>query len=182
MQIVQQRENSIMGKFTLAIREKMQDYFGDEKLKMKSNEMISIRPHHLLDIIRDFGNKREVKEHRWGASLSTVTQKILADTNRIVVFVMGVDAICETCSQLQNDICQAEISRDLLMRDYNNRIDRELFEALQLAPGSQLQIGEFLQLVSDNLNVLNIFDPALQTKPRKQGTIAALKEFGIISN
>ena len=144
--------------------------------------MIRIRPHHLLDIIRDFGNKMEVKEHRWGASLPSVTQKILTDINQPVVFVMGVDAICETCSQLQNDICQAEINRDVLMRDYNDRIDRALFEALQLAPGSQLRVREFLQLVSDNLNVLNIFDPALQTKPRKQGTIAALKEFGIVSN
>ena len=144
--------------------------------------MIKIRPHHLLDIIRDFGNQVEVAEHPWGASLTSVTQEILGGINQKVEFVMGVDAICETCSQLKGEICEAKINRDLLMRDYNDRIDRELFEALQLEPGSQLVVREFLQLVGNDLSVLNIFDPALQTMPREQGTIAALNEFGITSH
>jgi hypothetical protein len=150
--------------------------------KTKGHEVIKIRPHHLLDIIRDYGNKAEVYEHRWGASLPSVTQKILADINQTIEFVMGVDAICETCTQLRNEICQAEINKNLLMRDYNDRIDRALFDALDIESGSQIRVRDFLKLVSDNLNVLNIFDPALQTKQREQGTIAALKEFGIISD
>lgn len=144
--------------------------------------MIKIRPHHLLDIIRDFGNQDEVTEHPWGASLTSITQEILADIDQKVEFVMGVDAICETCSQLRGEICEAKISRDLLMRDYNDRIDRELFDALQLKPGSQLAVREFLQLVGNDLGVLNIFDPALQNTLREQGTIAALNEFGITSH
>ena len=142
--------------------------------------MIKLRPHHLLDIIRDFGNEVKREAHPWGASLISVTQTILSDINQKVEFVMGVDSICETCSKLNGQICEAQINNELLMRDYNDRIDQVLFSALNIAPGTQLSVREFLQRIYDNIEVLNIFNsPSNNPIVRMHGTKSAFDKLGI---
>ena len=142
--------------------------------------MIKLRPHHLLDIIRDFGNEVKRETHPWGASLASVTQNILSNINQKVEFVMGVDSICETCSKLKGQICEAQINNELLMRDYNDRIDQKLFSALNIAPGTQLSVIEFLRKIDDNIEVLNLFNsPSNNPMVRKNGTKSAFDKLGI---
>ena len=142
--------------------------------------MIKLRPHHLLDIIRDFGNEVQRETHPWGASLASVTQKILSDINQKVEFVMGIDSICETCSKLSGQICEARINNELLMRDYNDRVDKALFSALNIAPGDQLPVIEFLRKINNNIEVLNLFNsPSNNPITRKQGTKSAFDKLGI---
>ena len=142
--------------------------------------MIKIRPHHLLDIIRDFGNEVKRETHPWGASLAIVTQTILSNINQKVEFVMGVDSICEKCTKLNGHICEARINNELLMRDYNDRIDHALFSALNLAPGKSLTVIEFLRKINNNIEVLNLFSsPSNDPVSRKHGTKSAFEKLGI---
>jgi hypothetical protein len=142
--------------------------------------MIKIRPHHLLDIIRDFGNDVKRETHPWGASLACVSQSILSNINQKVEFVSGVDSICKTCSKLNGHICEARINNELLMRDYNDRLDHALFSALNITPGTKLSVIEFLQIINNNIDVLNFFNsPSNNPMIRKHGTLSAFKKLGI---
>ena len=142
--------------------------------------MIKIRPHHLLDIIRDFGNEVKRETHPWGASLASVTQIILSNIDQEIEFVMGVDSICTTCSKLNGHICEAQINNELLMRDYNDRIDQALFSALKIVPNTKLPVVEFLRKINNNIEVLNLFDsPSNNPMVRMNGTKSALDKLGI---
>jgi len=142
--------------------------------------MIKIRPHHLLDIIRDFGNEVKRQTHPWGASLATVSQSILSNIDKKVEFVMGADSICKTCSKLQRHICEAKINNEILMRDYNDRLDKALFSALKIKPGETLPVIEFLRRIHNNIEILELFDsPANNPSVRRHGTESALKRLGI---
>jgi hypothetical protein len=142
--------------------------------------MIKIRPHHLLDIIRDFGNDVKREQHPWGASVVSVTQIILSDINQKVEFVMGVDSICTTCSKLNGHICEARINDELLMRDYNDQLDESLFSTLKIVPGNKISIIEFLRKISKNIEVLDLFkSPSNDSRARRQGTISAFEKLGI---
>ena len=93
---------------------------------------------------------------------------------------MGVDSICKTCSKLRGLTCEAQIADDRLMRDYNDRIDKSIFAAMNLSPGAQLTETEFLQLINNNIGVLSIFDsPSNNAATRERGTRAALSKLGI---
>jgi len=142
--------------------------------------MIKIRPHHLLDILRDFGNDVKRETHPWGASIANVSKCIISNINQKVEFVMGVDSICQTCSKLNGYICEARINNELLMRDYNDRLDRALFSALNIAPGDKIPVIEFLRIISDNIEILDLFNsPSNNPMVRKHGTESALDKLGI---
>ena len=144
------------------------------------SQIIIIRPHHLLDIIRDFGNEVKRETHPWGASLASVTHSILSDIDQKVEFVMGVDSICKTCSKLNGYICEARINDELLMRDYNDRLDQALFSALNISPGTRLPVKEFLLTVKNNIEVLDLFNsPSNDPIARKHGTESAFDKLGI---
>ena len=144
------------------------------------SQIIKIRPHHLLDIIRDFGNEVERETHPWGASLASVTHNILSNINQEVEFVLNVDSICKTCSKLNGHICEAKINNELLMRDYNDRLDQALFSALNISPGNKLPVIEFLRIVYKKIEVLNLFNsPSNNPIARKQGTKSAFDKLGI---
>lgn len=149
-------------------------------LSKSMSQMIKIRPHHLLDIIRDFGNEVKRETHPWGASLASVSQSILLNINQKVEFVMGADSICKTCSKLNGHICEARINNELLMRDYNDRLDQALFSALNIAPGSKLPVIEFLRIIKNNIEVLNLFNsPSNNPITRKRGTESAFEKLGV---
>ena len=142
--------------------------------------MIKMRPHHLLDILRDFGNNRVRDPHPWGASLNSVTQIVLSNPEREIEFVLKVDSICETCSQLNGNICEARINEKLLMRVYNDRLDLDLFTELKIKPNTKMTLIEFSAHVSENMNVLDIFtSPNEDSFLRKKGTLSAFKRLGI---
>jgi hypothetical protein len=142
--------------------------------------MIKIRPHHLLDIIRDFGNEVKREKHPWGASLASVTQSILSNIDQKVEFVIGADSICKTCSKLNGQICEAQINNELLMRDYNDHLDQELFSALKIVPGDTLPVIELLRRINNKIEILDLFNsPSNNPLVRKHGTETALKKLGI---
>lgn len=145
--------------------------------------MIKMRPHHLLDILRDYGNDRVRGAHPWGASLSNVTSTVLSDPEHEIEFVLNVDSICETCSKLNAHICEAKINEQLLMRDYNDRLDIDLFRELDILPNTKMSLVDFAVKVSKNLSVLCLFtSPNEDSSLRRKGTLSALQRLGVRSN
>ena len=144
-------------------------------------KVIKIRPHHLLDLVRDYGNNYKKPPHPWGASVESVSDMIFSDIHQEVEMVMGVDSICETCNRLNDGICEAHINEDLLMRNYNDPLDEKLFSSLEIRPGDKLSVYEFLKIVSDRMFVLDLFNsPTNKKRVRRKGTELALMKFGLV--
>ena len=66
-----------------------------------NNCRVTIRPHHLLDIMRDFGNEIVRDAHPYGASLNKVTDIVLSDIDQKIILVTGVDF--DLCDMFQAD-------------------------------------------------------------------------------
>lgn len=142
--------------------------------------MIKMRPHHLVDIIRDYGNDVKRGPHPFGASLAEVTDDILADINQEVEFLIGVDSICATCSKLENGTCTAAINDQLMMQVYNDGLDAKLFSALKMKPGVRMPVAAFLRMVNDHMEILDLFDsPDNDPVKRLRGVKKALVRLGI---
>jgi hypothetical protein len=141
--------------------------------------LIKLRPHHLLDIVRDFGNGiKKKKMHPWGASVAEVTEKVLFNIDQDIILVSQVDSICETCSKLEKQICVARISDNLLMREYNDNLDTCLFRRMKLEEGQRISIRDFLVLVKNDLdNIVALFtSPNNNPAIRLNSTRNALKK------
>lgn len=148
---------------------------------INNKSQIRIRPHHLLDIIRDYGNEVEKDAHPYGASLKEVTNEVLSDIDQTIILVSRVDSICITCSKLKDNICLAKINDDLLMRDYNDNLDDKLFNVMKLSPESELTARAFLEIVNRNLSSIIAQFSSLSNKleVRRAGTVRALKKLKI---
>lgn len=110
--------------------------------------MLQIRPHHLLDIISDLGagiTHTNRKPHPFGAAVNDVTRDLLAVQNPVIQLTDRIDTICLSCSQLKNKRCTARLSDTLLMRDYNDVLDDALFALLDIHPGQQIQLKDFIK-------------------------------------
>jgi hypothetical protein len=44
------------------------------------------------------------------------------------------------------------------MRDYNDRLDQSIFSAINIAPGSEMPVIEFLRIIYNNIEILNLFN------------------------
>lgn len=117
------------------------------------NNLVKVRPHHLFDILRDYGNKVILEPHPFGASVTEVTEKVLRSTSPIVL-VPRIDSICETCSMLKNEICQAKIREDLFMSEYNDYLDDKLFKLMDIKPFTQMTLKEFVHIVELKIDIL----------------------------
>ncbi len=121
-------------------------------IKVMKN-VVKIRPHHLFDILRDYGNNVVMEPHPFGASVTEVTNKILRSVYPIVM-VPRVDSICETCSMLKNEICQAMIREDLIMSGYNDDLDDKLFRLMDLKPFMQITLKDFVNIADVKLDII----------------------------
>ncbi|MGL1892015.1 MAG: hypothetical protein OCD02_10330 [Spirochaetaceae bacterium] len=117
------------------------------------NNTVKIRPHHLLDMLRDYGNKVVHHTHPFGASVKEVTNIVMSSTESFVM-VPRVDSICETCSMLEDEICQAKIREDLLMSEYNDDLDDKLFQVMKLKPFMKLTLLDFTLIIDGMLDTI----------------------------
>lgn len=136
---------------------------------------VKIRPHHLLDILMDYGHSVIKEPHPFEASVDLVTSRILE--REPIKLVPRMDDICFTCYMLEDELCQARIRDNLLMREYNDRIDDKLFSLMGFNPGDDTTLEDFSLVVKDNLDkILKVFtSPDNNPNYRKEGTIKALK-------
>lgn len=125
-------------------------------------ETITIRPHHLIDIVSSIGNEAEFKPHPYGHGVHTVANKIMAYKGNVNVrLLIGADDICKPCKNLGLDGLCSDISKTHdppePKQKYNDKLDKTLFEFLNLNPGVILSFKEFADIIKLKIpEIMNI--------------------------
>ena len=148
---------------------------------------MKLRPHHLIDIISDYGHGVEFAPHPYGHALHIVATRVLNDLSMEIEFVLAADDICYPCRHLQPDgICDdvlSQLAEPISKQVYNDGLDSKLFPYLGIEPGARLTLREFLERVSQHFPGVEQLctHPGEQETDRRQGLAAGLSRLGIAS-
>ncbi len=114
-----------------------------------SSAAITIKPHHFVDILADFGEGvTEFGPHPYGHGYGAVMARIVAEPDVELVIELGADDICRPC--LHNAGGQCDDTIDTSFRpeaptgkgDYNLIIDERWCERLGVAQGDRIGTAE----------------------------------------
>jgi hypothetical protein len=117
--------------------------------------MLTLRPHHLLDIVTQYGSGAPFKPHVYGHAVHTVAETVLANIEVRIRFVTGADDICAPCRNLKSGRCVdvlAQLDPPLSKQDYNDGLDRRLFAYFGMTEGQVLTFREYLAIVQGHLD------------------------------
>ncbi len=117
--------------------------------------MLHIRPHHLIDIIRNIGQGRPVVPHPYGHAQHTITQAILAGTEHEISLLIGADDLCKPCIHLTAEgICEdilPQLEYRVLKQEYNDDLDHRVMEYLGLKENTVVSLATFLDMIEKNM-------------------------------
>jgi len=122
------------------------------------SEILRIKPHHFLDIIRDFGAGRSHRPHSHGHDLHRVANILCEHPETILELTEGADAICAPCRFLVEGNCTDVTSSPghLIPKDrWNRLIDRRIFERLGLKEGDLISAEQFCSQARERLGDLD---------------------------
>jgi hypothetical protein len=150
-------------------------------------EMLLIKPHHFLDIIKLFGSGLEsfVPNLEYGHDFWKVGNEILENPNIQLELTLDNDAICIPCKFSNGQICSGvtsadskEISKDV----WNKMIDQRLLDILQLENGTKISALELCKLAKEKISRENIFatwkeKPTEITEKRATFLIAGIDKY-----
>lgn len=146
--------------------------------------MISIKPHHFIDIITSFGTgQRTFQPHPYGHDVHTVSQQILNDSDTLLEMELGADDICAPCIHNINGSCDDTI--DISFRpqaprskkDWNLLIDQRWCERLGIRQGDRFSACDFCQKIREKMgDITDIYRevPADRTIKRQANLIKGL--------
>ncbi len=146
---------------------------------------IELRPHHLLDIVRDYGHGIVYQPHAYGHALHLVAAEVLARPDQEIIFVIAADSICRPCRNLRSDGSCADILSQLAepisKQSYNDALDRRLWAYLELDRGNRLRVRQFLERVNQRLAGLEkvCSHPGEDEAFRRDGMQKGLARLGI---
>ena len=146
---------------------------------------MALRPHHVLDIISDWGNGAAFKPHPYGHNVHGVAAALLADTSVKVKWIIGADAICAPCVHLRPDGSCDDVLDQVEGRPpkqaYNDALDAKVFDYLGLEPGAVTTFREHLERVNSRTPGIETIctHPGEDEAGRLQGLIAGLTKLGI---
>ncbi len=118
------------------------------------NSPLLIKPHHFLDIIRDFGAGRVHTPHPYGHAVHLAAVRIREDRGLLLRLTSGADFICTPCRLLCNGHCTDSTGtpgRIVSKEAYNRLIDRRLFRRFGLHEGALMHADEFCALALTGL-------------------------------
>jgi len=142
--------------------------------------MLHLRPHHLIDIIRNIGHDRPQIPHPYGHNQHLITNAILKGTENEIVFILEADDLCKPCIHLtKNGLCDdvlPQLEKVVFKQVYNDKLDRKLFEILELKKDTPMLLQHFLTILDENLEVLVpiCMHPKESEIYRKEGLIKGL--------
>jgi hypothetical protein len=120
--------------------------------------MLKLRPHHLIDIIRNIGQNRPVVPHAYGHSQHIITRSILDGTEHEILLTVGADDLCKPCIHLTDEgLCNdilSQLKHTVWKQQYNDELDRRVLKFLDLEEGSIIQLNDFLQTIETNITGL----------------------------
>lgn len=118
--------------------------------------MISIKPHHFVDIITAFGaGIEDPRAHPYGHAVHTVTKEILTDRDADLRIEFGADDICLPCHHNVEGLCDDTIDVSFRpqtptsKRKYNLLIDQRWAERLDLREGDILSARDMCSRIQD---------------------------------
>ena len=103
-------------------------------------ELIRIKPHHFLDIVRDYGAGAELTPSPYGHAVHVVAEKVLADRRVTLDLVSGIDDICEPCKNHVDGHCidtTTTTGEVTSKQEWDLTINTRLFERLGLEEGGR---------------------------------------------
>lgn len=112
------------------------------------------RPHHLIDIICQYGAGRPFEPHPYGHAVHLVAAKVIADPDVPVEFVVAADDICAPCVHNVGGRCDDIITivdPPLPKQVSVDRADRWLLAFLGIAEGQVMPFREYLAILRANL-------------------------------
>lgn len=139
--------------------------------------MISIKPHHLVDIVTALGEGcTEFEPHPYGHAVHTVAQEILASRDVTVRMEFGADDICGPCCHNVEGRCDDTIDTSFRpraptsKREYNLLIDQRWAQRLGVQEGDQLTARAFCLRIRNRAgDITDIYreTPAARTAKRQ---------------
>ena len=118
--------------------------------------MISIKPHHFVDIVTALGEGRtEFQPHPYGHAVHSVAKEILANRDVNLRIEFGADDICLPCRHNVAGLCDDTIDTSFRpqapksKREYNLLIDRRWAERLGVQQDDQLTARELCSRIRD---------------------------------
>ena len=157
----------------------------EDDVPKENKRTMQLRPHHLLDIIRDHGLGRDFKPSSYGHAVHVVAPKVLSNVETKVTFIIGADDICRPCKHLlpngQCDDLVRSVSPPIPKQKYNDDLDRRLFRYLDVKPGTVMTVRQFLGLVDKKLPGIEKIctHPKEDEKQRLKGLTVALHKLGV---
>jgi hypothetical protein len=146
---------------------------------------IEIRPHHLLDILRDYGCGIRCEPHEYGHALHIVSEQVMNNLDQEIVLVVAADDICRPCKHLHADGSCDDTMRagkeTISKQVYNDALDRRLWLYLGLEKGSRMTARDYFHLVRDHLEGIEdvCTHPGEDRLSRREGLIEGLNKLGI---
>ncbi len=150
-------------------------------------DTIDLRPHHLLDIVRDFKPDEDPGYVRTPGEngVRTVVRMLTDSSDFPARFIIGPDFICAPCSHLQpNGRCDRILDRHdppQAMDDYNDPLDARILDYLGLARGVRMPVRRFLEIVNERLPGIEdvCTHPTEQRSARRQRLMDGMVAIGV---
>lgn len=117
--------------------------------------MLTLRPHHLLDIIAQYGASHPFTPSPMGHAVHSVAESVIANPEQAAVFVAGADDICAPCRNLVDGRCidvLSQLDPTISKQYYNDDLDHRLLALLGMAHGDSLVVSGFLRTVAARLD------------------------------
>ena len=122
-------------------------------------DVILIKPHHLVDIIRDLGGERIAFEpHPYGHNVHGVAEKLLVNRDAVLQMELGADEICQPCIHNVDGACSDVIDTSFRpqaprsKQEWNLLIDRRWCKALGLADGDRITARQFCKRLGQQID------------------------------
>jgi len=151
------------------------------------SDPIRIKPHHFIDIVRDFGRGRTTFEpHPYGHAVHAVAACILGDPDVMLEMELGADDICEPCVHNVGGLCDDTIDTSFRpaaprsKREYNLLIDQRWCARLGLAQGERLTARAFCQRLAERMgDIADIYreNPPERVAQRARDVRAGIEAF-----
>jgi hypothetical protein len=120
--------------------------------------MLQLRPHHLIDIIRNIGHNRPLVPHPYGHAQHLVTRKILEGSESWIRLVVGADDLCGPCIHLTGSgLCDdilPQLDKPVPKQTYNDELDHRLLTFLGLQEDSLISPADFFNLIESRFDEL----------------------------
>ena len=156
-------------------------------MKRESQKIISIKPHHFVDIIASFGaGQRIFQPHPYGHAVHTVSQRILNNCDILLKIELGADDICKPCMHNVSGSCDDTIDISFRptapssKRDWNLLIDRRWCDRIKVKQGDRLSARELARRIRDHMgDITDIYReiPADRTDERARKLLKGIQFF-----